>query len=302
MASPTVSVIVPTRNRLDFLVAAVVSVCAQTRPPDEIIVVEDGSGAAHALQSLRAELSLPLRVLPGPAIGPGAARNAGLAVASGDLIAFLDDDDLWQPTKLAWQVDRFALHPDLGLLGTQLTRWSTGPLPTVPVHAPKRLRFIRPTALLRANRLTTSTVVARRECFTRARFCESLPLAQDWDMWLRLSREWRVAVLPAPLTIYRLHEEQRSGRARELREWEAAVVRRALAEERPGSWRHGVARRRLSWAQCRLGRARLRTEGMRAAAPVLWEALSLNPLNWVAWSTLLRGALLRATPAEVERS
>ena len=294
MAFPTISVIVPTRDRPEFLLAAVRSVLAQELLPDELLVVDDGagSGVQEALGPLVGAAPLPIRVLPGPRRGPAAARNRGLAAAAAQLIAFLDDDDLWHPCKLAWQADWLARRPEIGLLGTSCVRASAPPALGLALHArPPRLRRLDLRTLVRANRLALSSVVIRRECLADCgEFDESLSLAQDWDMWLRVSARWPAALLPAPLTLHRLHPGQRSRDQAAMRAWEAEVVRRALARGGPGLPR-GLALRRLSWAHCRLGRAWLRRGDMKSAVRELKQALDLFPFHPLIWMSLARCAL-----------
>lgn len=289
--SLAVSVIIPTRDRPDYLRAAVASVCRQVYPPTEIVVVEDGEGAGEALRAVRDRWYVPIRVVPGRGAGPAAARNTGIRAASGELLALLDDDDLWHPGKLLWQVEWMERRPDVGVLGTETRRCDDMMLAPGERGRPRRPRLITRAALVRANRLTTSSVVVRRECFESCGgFDESLVLAQDWDLWLRLSRRWRIALLPAALTIYRLHGKQRSRNQRQMRYWEARVVARVL-EEDPGWWLRSVARRRLAWAQCRLGRARLREQLPQEAAQAVWQSLRLYRWHFPAWSALVRCAL-----------
>jgi len=298
LTSPMVSVIIPTRNRPEYLRAAFASACAQTLPPAEILVVDDGVGAAESLPPLLAPPRVPFRVLPGRGIGPAAARNVGLRAASGELIAFLDDDDLWHPEKLAWQVEWLTRRPDLGALGTEVVRRPVAESIPEPGRRPRQVHLIGRAALVRANRLTTSSVLARRSCFaTCGCFDETLFLAQDWDMWLRLSRRFRIAILPAPLTVYRLHDSQRSNRNTEMRRWEAQVVSRLLEEAPENRWLRGVAHRRLAWAHCRLGRALLRAGEPQQAIAVLRRSLSRYPLHLPAWSALVRCALHHLSPA-----
>nr|NIQ98622.1 glycosyltransferase [Gemmatimonadales bacterium] len=113
---PTISVILPTRDRPEYLLAAVGSVLAQRVLPTELLVVDDGSGedALEALGPLSKDSKVPSRVLAGPGRGPAAARNVGLREAAGELVAFLDDDDLWLPQKLEWQLGWLAERPKLG--------------------------------------------------------------------------------------------------------------------------------------------------------------------------------------------
>ncbi len=333
MPSPLrVSVIVTTRDRPAMLAEAVASVLAQVRPADELIVVDDGIDNHKDTKAQREKKTtvhnLPIRCLRGPGHGPGAARNVGLQAATGDLIAFLDDDDLWLPQKLAWQVEWFERRPRLGLLGGMAEESggsvrTVGATPCVALgeswtrpygaNAPTQPgsgghRNARPTAyevvsrgaMLRANRLGMSSVLARRECLGEG-FDESLALAQDWDMWLRVAQEWEVGVVPAPLFVYRKHEGQRSADRAEMRRWEAVVIERALARGEAGDWwLRGVGRRRLAWAHGRLGRILVRCGETQQAWEELRESMNLfrfNPVVWAAWA---RCALAMHIPARVK--
>src|SRR5438477_8352790 len=117
-----VSVVIPTFNSADYLVQAIQSVLAQTYQDFEIIVVDDAStdNTNGVLQSF-ADRICYVRQDRG---GPSAARNRGILQARGELIAFLDADDLWRPTKLARQVDYLKCHPQACLVYTDFTRGS----------------------------------------------------------------------------------------------------------------------------------------------------------------------------------
>ncbi len=288
---PTVSAIIPTRNRVAFLCQAVESVVAQRLRPTELFIVDDG-GDPQALRDARdaaASAGIPATLIEGPRRGPGAARNAGLKEASGELIAFLDDDDLWLPEKLERQVGWFARRPRLGVLGTG--RIEGLQLPAMPCRSASTAR-ISPVPLgllLRANRLAASSVIARRKSLEDCgAFDEALPLAQDWDLWLRVAARWEVAVLPAPLIFYRRHPEQRSTDFMEMRYWEGEVVRRALARGLPSIRLAGIARRRLAWSHVRMGRLKAAGGDVERARVEFVAAMGLCCWSPGAWEGLAR--------------
>jgi len=114
---PTISVIIPVYNGERFLGEAIRSVLAQTIPPDEIIIVDDGStdGSAAIVAGLACTSSRPIRYLYQENQGPAAARNCALTVATGAMVAFMDADDLWLPDKTRQQVAVLAAHPTAGV-------------------------------------------------------------------------------------------------------------------------------------------------------------------------------------------
>lgn len=102
MSDPIISVIIPVHNGGHYLAAAIDSALEQTRLPDEVIVVDDGSADGSA--AIARSFGPPVRVLTQANLGPAAARNLGVVQATGDLLGFLDADDLWLPDKLTRQV------------------------------------------------------------------------------------------------------------------------------------------------------------------------------------------------------
>ncbi len=184
-----ISVVIPTFNCADFLVEAIRSVLAQTYEDYEIIVVDDGS-TDHTETTLR-QFANRIRYIRQEPGGPSVARNRGILEARGELIAFLDADDLWRPAKLARQVEYLNHHPEAVLVYTDFTR---GPQPGS--NNDPRLRAYKPRdpadpfhALLEENFIATPTVMVRREALARSGlFDPTLKGSEDFDLWLRLAK------------------------------------------------------------------------------------------------------------------
>ena len=126
MSEPLVSCIVPTYNGEAYLAEALDSILAQTYPSLEIVIADDGS--TDATLAIAARYGDRVRVAVQANGGPAAARNLGLREARGPFLAFLDQDDLWHPGKLARQMGRFAVRPDLDVSVAHVQRFWTAAL------------------------------------------------------------------------------------------------------------------------------------------------------------------------------
>ncbi|KLU02040.1 glycosyl transferase, family 2 [Rhodopirellula islandica] len=115
----TISVVIPAYNAELFLAEAIESCLAQTRQPDQVIVIDDGSTDRTAEVAL--SFADFVTLIPLERSGPGVARNAGIAAATGDYIALLDADDRMTPNRLQLQMDLFDARPEVGMaFGHQL--------------------------------------------------------------------------------------------------------------------------------------------------------------------------------------
>lgn len=198
-APPRVSVILPTRNRRAMLEEAIASVRAQTFTGWELLVVDDGStdGTAEALAPRLADRRI--RLLRTPGSGPGAARNAGLREARGELIAYLDDDNRLFPGFLRAVVAAFDEAPALESAYGVVVADS-------PCFSGSRILF-RPfdrTALLEGNSIDMGAFVHRRRLFAElGGFDELLARLADWDLILRYTERHPPKALPVLSTYYR---------------------------------------------------------------------------------------------------
>jgi glycosyltransferase involved in cell wall biosynthesis len=198
---PLVSVIIPTFNRATFVREAITSVLGQNYPHLEVIVVDDGS-QDHTPAAVR-ECGTQVTYMPQPHSGVSAARNRGVAAAHGELIAFLDSDDLWLPQKVTAQVALFVQQPQEQVCYTDEI-WIRRGVRVNPrqIHA-KHAGWIFLPSLPRCI-ISPSSIMLRRPLWERlGGFDESLPACEDYDLWLRLTALVPVALLPERLIVKR---------------------------------------------------------------------------------------------------
>ncbi|MBC2733856.1 MAG: glycosyltransferase [Desulfobacteraceae bacterium] len=207
--SPRVSVIIPTYNRSWCLSEAIDSVLSQTFQNIELIVVDDGS--TDETPALLSHYGDHLRVLRQSNRGVSAARNGGIQAARGNLIAFLDSDDTWQPGKLARQVDFFDTHPDAMICQTEET-WIRRGVRVNPKRRHRKLSGWIFEASLALCLVSPSAVMMRRELLEgMGGFDESLPACEDYDLWLRVSLRYPIHLIDDALVVKRGgHEDQLS--------------------------------------------------------------------------------------------
>ncbi len=203
MKNQKISVIIPTWNRAGFLERAIGSVLAQTRPCDELIVVDDGStdGTADLVTTMAAISGHEIRYIRQENRGAAAARNRGIAAAGGDLLCFLDSDDWWDPEKLAVQERAMQEHPGLLISHTREIWFRRGRrVNQKKKHDPPGGEiFARSLAMCVVG---MSTVMVRTEFFRlHGMFDESLVCCEDYDLWLRASVREKFLLVEKPLTL-----------------------------------------------------------------------------------------------------
>jgi glycosyltransferase involved in cell wall biosynthesis len=223
-----VSVIIPTYNRVGCLREAVDSVLSQGFRGFELIVVDDGS-TDETPQLLR-EYGDSIRVLRQENRGVSAARNAGIAAGRGELIAFLDSDDIWLPGKLACQVDFFRQNPELLICQTEELWVKNGRRVNPGQRHRKRGGMIFEPSL-ELCLVSPSAVMLRRELFDRVGFfAEHLPACEDYDLWLRVSCRFPVGLIETPLIVKRGGHADQLSRAWGLDRYRIESIAKLMAD------------------------------------------------------------------------
>jgi glycosyltransferase involved in cell wall biosynthesis len=209
-----VSVVIPTYNYGAFIADAVTSVLAQTYPAYEIIVVDDGS-TDHTRKALSPYMS-KIRYIFQNRRGVSAARNVGLSHCQGQLIVFLDADDSLFPDMLDIQVRFLREHENVGLVfGDWAIQHESGTVRSTfrpkGSHGSVRLngeQIVKDAfkLLLDRNPFATCTAVIRRDCITKVgAFDEALRIAEDYDLWLRIARQFPIGYTAKVVARIRNH-------------------------------------------------------------------------------------------------
>ena len=208
LVTPLISIIVPTYNRADFVPAAIDSVLAQTYSPFEVVVIDDASIDDTAARMQRFASDARISFLRNDRnVGIAPTRNRGIAASSGPYIALLDSDDVWlDRTKLEAQVARMVADPECALIGTDATVIDRDGRVTGSIRNMTSDAAIRRTLFVK-NQFVTSSVMIRRAALDAVGvFDEAFGMMmEDYELWLRIARRFRVANLRAPMTGYRIH-------------------------------------------------------------------------------------------------
>lgn len=200
--SPTVSVIIPTYNRAQFLGETIQSVLDQTYTDYEIIIVDDGS--TDNTRDVIAQFDTPkLRYIYQENQGVSAARNNGIQQARGEYIAFLDSDDVFLPQRLEKCINYLQQHPSVGLVHTGYIHIDEKNNPIGEVQIPPvsghsyRLMLVEMYMLI--------PVIRHDVLKNSGGFDTNLRLGEDPDLWTRIARQYEFGVIPECLSKIRIH-------------------------------------------------------------------------------------------------
>lgn len=285
---PLVSVVIPVYNGRTHLAETLHCVLAQTHAPIEIVIVDDASTDDSV--GLVAEVAPQALRLQQRNAGVSAARNRGLAAASGHYVAFLDQDDVWHPQQVERQVAWLEAHPACGAVSTPYHFWhpQQGQYPPAdivwptdpgPGHDPEHTGWVYHRFLWDCWSLTSATLLRRDSVVAAGGFDVSLPYSEDWDLWLRLAQQVQFALLTWPPVLYRQHPTQGS-RAVRLRDYRTELLLRyaglyglASADGRaltPAQFAQRIAQFQAEFAYQHLQRG-LRSVGVKHMLAAWWR-------------------------------
>lgn len=213
---PKVSVVITTYNReVRYVEEALDSALNQTYPCIEVIVVDDNgceSEISKGVAALCARRDNVRYLRNDKNIGAQRSRNAGITACFGEFIAFLDDDDIWVPEKIEKQMALFA-SADIGMVycdgwtfndGDMENTWEFREASLFDVPISHELELFNDYIG------STSQALVRRECFDCVGlFDPDMPARQDYEMWLRISRKYKIVGVPERLLYYRKHPGER---------------------------------------------------------------------------------------------
>lgn len=238
VGTPRLTVIIPCYNAQCWISATLKSVLAQAWPELEIIVVDDGSSDGSA-DHVRSQFP-GIIVIQQANQGVAAARNKGIANATGEWIAFIDADDIWLPGKLEAQWRLLSTQPRARMAYTAWYVWPcTEPEPAealmeeLEAEKGESGQWSGPSGwiypeLLEDCCVWTSTVLAHRSLFDEIGvFDEKLPIGEDYDLWLRASRVTPILRVSLPLALYRMHPNSITKSAPAIN-FQALVLSRAI--------------------------------------------------------------------------
>lgn len=294
MTSPVVSIIIPTHNCELYIAETIASVLNQSFKDIELIVVDDGS--TDATRDIVASFGQPVRLVTQANAGVCVARNRGICEASGKYICLMDHDDYWFPHKLARQINILEQQPETGVVYSSFILWhrdeNSGQFPspdnfdlnTYPDDTdPEFSGWIYHQFLIDCWMLT-STAMFRAEIFdTCGLFDESLPYSEDWDLWLRISRNYPFVQLRRPTTLYRQHAHQ-GNRVNRPIDYRTRLLTQAVSQwgfcSRDGRCvPRNTFNRKLATYHAEFALGHLRAGNKKQAVSAFWKSWMTYPQN-----------------------
>tara|TARA_Y100000031_G_scaffold149436_1_gene187249 strand:+ start:162 stop:1022 length:861 start_codon:yes stop_codon:yes gene_type:complete len=202
-----ISIVMPVFNASSWVSTAIKSVQEQSIQDWELWIIDDGS-EDNSLEIIEPFLSdQRISLLRQKNAGPAIARNIGLEKATGEYLAFLDSDDYWMPDKLVQQLNFIDSHKECGLVHTDYRIFHEEPKVSKPFKQPGWFsRWSEEERLLVCDTIGTLTVLTYTELVKEVGgFREDLHGTEDWDLWIRISKDSKICKLNYETACYRIH-------------------------------------------------------------------------------------------------
>ncbi len=273
-----VSVVMAAKNYARFLPEAIESVFSQSFANWELVIIDDGSTDATPYVARPYLTDSRVRYFHSDHLGQSRAKNLGVHLARGRLVAFLDADDAWEPTKLEEQVARFEACPEVGVVFCKRSLMDeTGAvIPTKPASG-------FPTGLVLPHMFTQnfvcfSSCMVRREVFSHVGgFDPEWDLSIDYDLWLRVAKFYRFDCVNEELVRYRTGHGNLSKKLRDRVDTAISIMRRSVSRQGVGE---EVPRRVIADGHASTCQTMAYT--MRPSEPIAALRWYLRALRWPA--------------------
>ncbi|MGB9616090.1 MAG: glycosyltransferase family 2 protein [Desulfomonilaceae bacterium] len=277
---PSVSVVIPTYNRLSLLKQTVQSVRSQSFHDFEIIVVDDGS-TDDTWDWLASQSDI--RAFRQTNQGIAASRNAGIAKALAPWVAFLDHDDLWLPKKLQLQMGFISENPHVALVAARHVRMGSR------LRNPWRIQWKSGDLFVQAyaeSFIHTSSVIIRKDVLESiGGFDPRYRFADEFDVWLKIARDYPIAYVNKPLVLIRFYEANTSHDRLGLRKETEDIL---LKHYDPQRIPRRVFRKTMSDHDISYGRAYLKAGDIQSALDCFWRSVTRAPLRVRPWRYYLK--------------
>ena len=288
--APQVSVVITCYNYGEFLNSSIQSVLEQTFQDFEIVVVDDGS-TDNTPEIISQYTGLPnFRYIRQHNRGQANAKNRGISMARGRYLAFLDADDKWKASKLEKQMPLFSkdavgvvfsLFDYMDARGRQLDKTRTG-----EYLLPRRGMVTE--YLFLDNFVPFSTSMVRRECFRKLGvFDESLTMAIDWDLWLRLSTQYEFDYCDQSLVFYRKGHSGQMSKKTEERSRCIMLIMEKFQNQFPGMLSRNTIKKAYYYKYCTRGYYFSTRDPLKAAGHYI-NAIKTDPLSMRAYFNLMK--------------
>jgi glycosyltransferase involved in cell wall biosynthesis len=285
------SIIIPAYNSESYVIEAIDSALFQRGVNFEIIVVNDGS--TDETLSILKTYGNRIHIVDQENKGLSGARNSGAHVAKGNVLAFLDADDIWSPDKLLLQ--SYKINAGYGMVYTNRFNFGQSAFPEELLSDKLAMKegdiwY----ALLHMNMITASSVVIMKDIYVElGGFREDLRSCEDWDLWLRCAETHKIGYCPEPLLKYRIHQGGLSKKYVFMSKMRELVILSSLSSPRGRTLSATIRRKILAktWSTSAWSAA----EGKDVHQALIYysKALFHWPFNGTIWYDILRTLLGR---------